>query len=130
MFYKLISRYGLWKLRWITIRGADEDGANSDDIYVDRPSKWCISTLSSWGIRDVRDHWQCICFASFIFYLLCSEAVVRRCYSKFVLKGCDFTKKRLQHRCFPVKFENFFNNTFLQNISGGCFCMLYFFFCL
>ena len=130
MFYKLISRYGLWKLRWITIRGADEDGANLGDIYIDRPSKWCINTLSSWGIRDVRDHWQCIYLASFIFYLWCSETVVWRCYSKFVLKGCNFIKKRLQHRCFPVKFENFFNNTFLQNISGGCFCMLYFFFYL
>ena len=30
-------------------------------------------------------------------------------------------KKRLQHRCFPVKFTKFLITTFLQNTSGGCF---------
>ena len=30
-------------------------------------------------------------------------------------------KKRLQHRCFPVKFARFLRTTFLQNSSGGCF---------
>ena len=32
------------------------------------------------------------------------------------LKVCNFIKKKLQHRYFPVKFANFF----LQNTSDGC----------
>ena len=49
-----------------------------------------------------------------------SEAVVRRCFSKQVFLNiwqispentyvgiCNFIKKRLQHRYFPVKFTNF-----------------------
>ena len=30
------------------------------------------------------------------------------------LKACNFTKKRLQHSCFPVKFAKFFKNTFFH----------------
>ena len=37
------------------------------------------------------------------------------------LKACKFIKKRLQHRCFPVKFAIFLENVFLRNTSGGCF---------
>ena len=33
----------------------------------------------------------------------------------------NFIKKRLQHRCFPVKFATFLRRPFLQNTSGGCF---------
>ena len=32
-------------------------------------------------------------------------------------------KKRLWHRCFPVNFAKFLRTPFLQNTSGGCFCM-------
>ena len=32
------------------------------------------------------------------------------------LQACNFTKKRLQHRCFPVKFVKFFRTTILKNI--------------
>ena len=48
-------------------------------------------------------------------------------------KNCNFIK-RLQHRCFPVKFLKFLGTFFLQNVSGdcfcnsgGCFCLLLFF---
>ena len=48
-------------------------------------------------------------------------------------KTCNFIK-RLQHRCFPVKFLKFLGTFFLQNTSGdcscnsgGCFCLLFFF---
>ena len=34
------------------------------------------------------------------------------------LKACNFIKKRIQQRCFPMKF---LKTPFLQNISGGCF---------
>ena len=32
-----------------------------------------------------------------------------------------FIKRRLQHRCFPVKFLKVLRTPFLQNNSGGCF---------
>ena len=46
------------------------------------------------------------------------------CWSLFFIKlqACNFIKKRLQHRCFPVKSAKFFKTLFLQNTSGGCFC--------
>ena len=31
-------------------------------------------------------------------------------------------KKRLQQRCFPVKFAKILRTPLLQNASGGCFC--------
>ena len=37
------------------------------------------------------------------------------------LKTCNFVKNRLQHRCFPVKFEKFLRTFLLQNTSGGHF---------
>ena len=37
------------------------------------------------------------------------------------LKTCNSFKKRLQNRCFPVKFPNFLEHPFLQKSSGGCF---------
>ena len=38
---------------------------------------------------------------------------------------CNFIKKRLQHRCFPMKFTKFLRTPFLQNTStlvaaSGC----------
>ena len=32
-----------------------------------------------------------------------------------MLKACNFIKKRLWHRCFPVNFAKFFRTLFLQN---------------
>ena len=32
-------------------------------------------------------------------------------------------KMRLWHRCFPVNFAKFLRTFFLQNTSGGCFCI-------
>ena len=40
-----------------------------------------------------------------------------------VLKACNFIKKRLQHRNFPVKFAKFLRTSILKNISCGCFCL-------
>ena len=34
---------------------------------------------------------------------------------------CNFITKRLQHRCFPVKFAKFLRAPFLQKASGGYF---------
>ena len=33
--------------------------------------------------------------------------------------ACNFIKRRLQHRCFPVKFGKFFKKLFLSNISDA-----------
>ena len=37
------------------------------------------------------------------------------------LQVCNFIKKRLQNRCFSVKFAKLLRASFLQNTSGGCF---------
>ena len=34
--------------------------------------------------------------------------------------ACNFIKKEIQHRCFPVNFEKFLRAFSLQNTSGGC----------
>ena len=36
------------------------------------------------------------------------------------LQACNFIKKRLQHRCFPVKFVKFLRTPFSHNTSRGC----------
>ena len=36
----------------------------------------------------------------------------------------SFLKKRLWHRCSPANFAKFLRTSFLQNISGDCFCKL------
>ena len=41
------------------------------------------------------------------------------CWSLFLIK----LQKRLQPRCFPVKFAEFLKTTFLRNTSGGCFSL-------
>ena len=35
-------------------------------------------------------------------------------------KACNFIKKILQHKCFPVNFVKFGKTSFLQNSSCGC----------
>ena len=37
------------------------------------------------------------------------------------LQACNFIKKRLQHRCFSVKFSKSLRASFLRYTSGGCF---------
>ena len=37
------------------------------------------------------------------------------------MKTCNFIIKKLQHRCFPVKFAKFLRTSFLQNTSDGYF---------
>ena len=39
-----------------------------------------------------------------------------------VLKVCNFMKKRLQHRPFPVNNAKFLRTAFFINTSGGYFC--------
>ena len=54
--------------------------------------------------------------------LIFLEAIIHRCSQK----ACNFIKKRLQHRFFPLKFAEFLRTPFLQNICGGYFCFLWF----
>ena len=46
------------------------------------------------------------------------------CWSLFLMKlqACNFIKKRLQQRYFPVNFAKFLRTHFLENTSVGCFC--------
>ena len=41
------------------------------------------------------------------------------CWSLFFIKLQAW--RRLQHRCFPVKFTKYLRTPFLQNTFGGCF---------
>ena len=43
------------------------------------------------------------------------------CWSLFGVFGVNFTKKKLQHRYFPVNITKFLRTLFLQDTSGGCF---------
>ena len=36
------------------------------------------------------------------------------CWSLFLIRTCNFIKKRLQHRCFPMKFAKFLRTTILK----------------
>ena len=38
------------------------------------------------------------------------------------LKACSLIKKRLQHKCFPLKFAKFLKIPILKNICDNCFC--------
>ena len=46
-----------------------------------------------------------------------AKAVVGRCSSK-CSQACNFIEKRLQHRCFPMKFTKSLRAPFLQNTSA------------
>ena len=47
--------------------------------------------------------------------------------SSHLQMSCNFIKKRLQHKCFPMKFAKLLRTPFLvsQNFSGGWFYILY-----
>ena len=38
-----------------------------------------------------------------------------------LLKSCDFSKKRLQHRCFPVNSTSFLRTSIFTTSTNGCF---------
>ena len=51
--------------------------------------------------------------------------VLESLFSKVAsLEACNFIKKRLQHRCFPVNIAKFLRKFYLKNTTGGCFCTL------
>ena len=58
---------------------------------------------SSWGICFL----YCGIYKLHTKKLYCTRAVT-----------CNFTKTRLQHRCFPVKFAKFLRTSFLHSTSG------------
>ena len=37
------------------------------------------------------------------------------------LKACNYIRKRLQNKCFPVNIAKFFTTAILRNTSNGCF---------
>ena len=39
-----------------------------------------------------------------------------------VSEACNFIKKRLWHRCFPVNFAKFLRTSFYRAPLGDCFC--------
>ena len=53
-----------------------------------------------------------------------SSHVFRRRYSEGVAQACNFIKKRPQHQCFPVKFEEFLGT--LRKTVSVCLISKYF----
>ena len=43
---------------------------------------------------------------------------------KLQAEPCDFIKKRLQHRCFPVNFARFLIKPFYRTSADDCFCSM------
>ena len=85
------------------------------------------------------------CFPSLVKHLWWSRSSHQRCsvikgvlrnFTKFTVKhlcqsqpkACNFIKKRLWYRCFPVNFAKFLSAPFLQNTSGRLLFMMIFFF--
>ena len=50
-----------------------------------------------------------------------SDSVMSFFTLKIRPKACNFIKKKLWHRCFPVNFAEFLRAPFLQNTSGRLF---------
>ena len=79
------------------------------------------SMIVTWTIftRIVfQNHWSyCSHMEVFLHLLVCNDVCLR---------SATLLKKRLWHSCFPVNFAKFLRTAFLQNTSGGCFCMIYF----
>ena len=72
-----------------------------------------------------------LCWSLFLITLQVTKLAInipewcRRRSGVFIVnfEACNFIKRRLQHRCFPMKFEKFSRTPFLQNTSGGYFCI-------
>ena len=72
-----------------------------------------------------------LCWSLFLITLQVTKLAInipewcRRRSGVFIVnfEACNFIKRRLQHRCFPMKFEKFSRTPFLQNSSGGYFCI-------
>ena len=48
-------------------------------------------------------------------------SVLESLFNKFIgLQACNFTKKRLQHRHFPVNIANFKNTYFEKHLRTAC----------
>ena len=89
-----------------------------DMDYHTYRSKFCITTGRSSNQKcsvrkDVYRN-----FAKFTGKHLCQSL----CRSARGLSATSF-KKRFWHRRFPVNFAKFLRTPFLQNTSGGCFCI-------
>ena len=68
-------------------------------------------------------YWQRFC-DQFQFSCSCYVRRTRSSYSQIFFKRpltCDFIKKRLQHKCFPVNTAKFLRTTFLWKTFGGWF---------
>ena len=60
----------------------------------------------------------CICSSKYVVENFTNFTGKHLCWSCFL---CNFIEKRLQHKCFPVKFVKFLRAPCLQNTSGSCF---------
>ena len=79
----------------------------------------CIFKINKWNTETTSVHRS----SSKKGYLEISQ-IVQENTCGWGLTACTFIKKRLQRRCYLVKFAKFLKTPFLQNnTSSGCFCL-------
>ena len=80
-----------------------------------------VTTLTKSNSYKVFSCEYCQIFKNSSFYRTPVMAASVSCNKVAGLKTSKVTKKRVQHRCFPVKFAKVLRTPFLQNTSGDCF---------
>ena len=98
--------------------------------------KWCNLCLFQWKLSvqffslfterlRANIYWQKQPFVD-VLQNRCSEKfcnVHRKTTVLDLQATCNFIKKRLQHRCFPVNIGEFLRTASIKNTSGDCFCL-------
>ena len=88
-------------------RTTDQNLQETDE----RPSHNLINTM----LRD--SHQRCPMKKSFLENFAILTPMLKSLFNKVtVLRACDFIKKRLQHRCFPVIIAKFLRTPIPKNI--------------
>ena len=87
--------------------------------------------------KKKRQAWNCLDSLNLQYYLLWlafnyikpQQKLQKQSFvHKNFMRACNFIKKRVQHRYFPVNLEKILKELFLQNTSSGCFWNYYSFF--
>ena len=66
------------------------------------------------------EEWFFIYRFFYLYFIRFSFSIYRSSHSQS-LRTCNFIRKRLQHKCFPMKFVKFLRIVFLQSTSSGRF---------
>ena len=88
---------------------------------------YCYKTLQ---LRRYSRSWLRLCYKKKVFLKFRNfhrkTLVLESLFNKAAgLKACNFIKKRLQHRCFPVNIAKFLRTFILKNICERLLLKLY-----